>query len=316
MTTPSDQGIDTIGLIVRYTGATQLINSLGLELFTPKRERYNETYRKIEYEIKKDTTTRYKSDQFQPIIEVVKLPSRGNNKNLLMAIIRNTPLLFDLATQHKRPKGTYCIVLITGLHQPTYHINYKAMKIISTFLKRKTFKLYRLDIAIDTHDKATIDYKFKEVFKKRLKPFSKCGVFKPPNGATMLYIDEVEHERVGKITYYDKTNKQEGRKKQKNIPKGWKRLEVILTFEVTSKKSYNFFQYVESMLFRDDLETIDTIARKAHIKSYKTDFLNYQLNSFVDNRFLNNKESKEQSNSPEALERFKASKSIFKRAFN
>ena len=132
----------------------------------------------------------------------------------------------------------------------------------------------------------------------------------------MLYIDEVKHERIAKITYYDKTNKQEGRKKQKNIPKGWKRLEVILTFDVTSKKSFNFFQYVESMLFKDDLETIDTIARKAHIKSYKTVFLNYQLNSFIDNRFMNNKESKEQSNSLKALERFKASKSMFKKVFN
>ena len=123
MVTPNYQGIDTIGLIARYAGATKLINKLNLELFTPKRERYNDTYKKIEYEIKKDTSTRYKVEQYRPIIEVVKLPSRGNNKNLLMAIIRNTPLLFDLATQHRRPKGTFCMVLITGLHQPTYNVN-------------------------------------------------------------------------------------------------------------------------------------------------------------------------------------------------
>ena len=65
--------------------------------------------------------------------------------------------------------------------------------------------------------------------------------------------------------------------------------------------------YIESINFIDDLYEVDAVARKAKVKNYDEDYLIYQLNSFIDNRFMNNHESKEQFNSVQSLERFKSS---------
>jgi len=142
-------------------------------------------------------------------------------------------------------------------------------------------------------------------------PFSKCGVIIPPNGATSLYINEVEGlERISRILYYDKYLKQTQHHKQRGINadlRNWKRLEVTLTFDVTKRENKGFTQYIESLNFIDDLYEVQAVATKAKIKSYDTDYLTYQLNSFIDNRFLNNRESKEQFNSVESLKRFKQS---------
>jgi len=309
------QGIDTIGLISRYSGTMTMIKKLGLEVFTPKRKRYNKTFQKIEHELKKDIKIRYSSDKWIPTIEVIKLPRRGNNKSFLMVIVRNTPLLFDLATHHKRPKDTFCMILFTGLHQPSNHINNESIKIMSKLLKRKTFKLQRLDMAVDTNNKTPIDYSYKEVFKKRLKPFSMLGVIKPPNGATSLYINEIKHKSINRILYYDKYLKQTKTHRQNNIPKNWKRLEITLTFEVTQERAFNFSQYVESIKFQEDLTEIKEVFNKSKIREYSNLFLNYQLNSFLDNRFLNNKASKQRVNSLQAIELFNQSESQFKRIY-
>jgi hypothetical protein len=61
------------------------------------------------------------------------------------------------------------------------------------------------------------------------------------------------------------------------------------------------------MEFIDDVYEVHAVAQKAKIESYEDDYLIYQLNSLLDNRFMNNKESKTQFNSVESLERFKHS---------
>jgi hypothetical protein len=64
---------------------------------------------------------------------------------------------------------------------------------------------------------------------------------------------------------------------------------------------------MDGLNFVDDLYEIDEIATKAGIRGYSDDYLNYQINSVLNNRTMNNKASKEQFNSVESLERFKLS---------
>ena len=109
---------------------------------------------------------------------------------------------------------------------------------------------------------------------------------------------------------YDKYTKQLKQQKKEIITddlKGWKRLEITLTFDVTKHESKGFIDYIEGFNFLDDLYDVAELANLAGIKKYDNDYLTYQLNSFIDNRFMNNKESKKQFNSVDALERFKTS---------
>jgi len=305
----NNQGIDTIRLTAVYTTVKNKIDEAGLNTTTPKRGKANKSYQKALDEVKRDTKTRYKADKFPPIVEVVQLPkAKGKGqKPLFMAIIRNTPELFDLSTKQKKAKDHFCMIVIAGLHQPTIKLETTAIKIISKFLKMKqTFKLHSLDIAIDTIDDKSIDYKYKESFEVDLMPYSKEGVIKPPNGATTLYINNIDHQSINKIAYYDKYLKQTKHHKQGGLNKNlkhWKRLEVT----ISSDKRIGFIDYIESMRFYDDIYLIDDIATKAGITHYEDDYLIYQLNSFIDNRVLNNRESRKQFNSVESLERFKQS---------
>jgi hypothetical protein len=115
---------------------------------------------------------------------------------------------------------------------------------------------------------------------------------------------------MSKIIFYDKYTKQLEQQKKEIITddlKGWKRLEITLTFDVTKHESKGFIDYIEGFNFLDDLYDVADVARLAGIKEYSNDYLTYQLNSLIDNRFMNNHESKEQFNSVESLERFKLS---------
>ena len=309
--THKQMGIDTIRLTANYKTAIKMLSKRGLKAIqAPKNSPVSEAIKKLKKEAKRDFKKRYKVEKFSPVIEVVKL-TKGKSVSNYMIIIRNTPLLFDLATHHKKAKDNFCLIVFTGLHQPTSKVQSEAVKTISQFTKRKTFKLYSLDVAIDTEDKRSISHKRKEAFKDGLMPFSKCGVIIPPNGATSLYINEVEGlERISRILYYDKYLKQTQHHKQRGINadlRNWKRLEVTLTFDVTKRENKGFTQYIESLNFIDDLYEVQAVATKAKIKSYDSDYLTYQLNSFIDNRVLNNRESREQFNSVESLKRFKQS---------
>ncbi len=181
------------------------------------------------------------------------------------------------------------------------------MKHISKVLKRKAFKLYSLDIAIDTTDHQNINYKRKGAFRDNLLPYSKQGVI---SKGSSLYINNTGHSSISRILYYDKYLKQTQHHKQgglHNDLKAWKRLEVTLTFDVTKRENRGFIHYIESLEFINDLYDIEEVAGLAGIRSYENNYLLYQLNSLIDNRFMNNHESQKQFNSVESLERFRQS---------
>jgi len=301
-------GIDTIRLTPIYSTLIKVIEKMGLEAVKASTNSpVSRTITKLLKEAKQDTTKRYNVEKFSPIVEVVKL-TKGKSVSNYMIIIRNTPLLFDLATHHKKAKDTFCMVVFTGLHQPTKKIESEAISLMSKFLKRKTFKLHSVDIAIDTTDPQAINEANQATFRDNLMPVSKHGVIR--EGST-YYLNNIEdHGAMSRIAYYDKYQKQTQYHKQGGISndlRAWKRLEVTLTFDVTQSKPKNFTDYIESYDFIEDLERVDEVARLANIRGFDRDYLLYQLNSLIDNRFLNNRESQQQFNSVEALERFKSS---------
>ena len=168
------QGIDTIQLIAKYETVVKMVERMGLNVTTPnKNTPLTEAIEKIEEQ--KETKKRLKSEAFKPCSEMVKL-SKGKSLSNYMIISRNTPILFEVAEHHKKAKDTFCMITFAGLHQPSKKINSEAMKHISKVLKRKAFKLYSLDIAIDTKDYRSVTYSRKGAFKDNLNPYSKGGV--------------------------------------------------------------------------------------------------------------------------------------------
>ena len=305
-----NQGIDTIELIAKYETVIKMLERLELQLKSV--ESSDKLYKKVNYEIEEDKKKRLKVEQFSPIVERIDLPKvNPKDRPMFIKITRNSPLLFDIATKRKRAKDSYCLITFAGLHQPTKRIESEAVKIIDKFLRRKTFTLHSVDIAIDTTDNQSIDYKRKGAFKDNLMPLSNKGViFK----GSSLYINNLDHENISRVLYYNKYQKQltqQGKEKVAKELNGWKRLEITLTFDVLQTYNKSFTHYIESLNFINDLYEIQEVATKAGIKSYDHDYLEYQLSSFIDNRFMNNRESREQFNSVQSLERFKQSE--FKR---
>ena len=308
--THNQMGIDTITQIANYETVIKMVERIGLTIEPLLKS--NKLHKKLIKEVNADTKIRYSSDKWTPTIEVIKLPKvKGRSKALYISIVRNTPTLFDVATHHKKAKDTFCMVLFAGLHQPTKKMESEATKIMSKFLKRKTFKVLPFDVAIDRDDKEPINYKQKESFKAKLMPYSKKGVICPSWNATTLYINKPTHSlHFTRISDYDKFLKQtkhHDQKLDKNL-ENWKRLEITLKPPIpTSKENKGFIEYIKSIDFLDALYDVDEVAGVAGIKTYKNDYLIYQLNSFIDNRTMNNRESKEQYNSVEALDKFKDS---------
>jgi hypothetical protein len=300
-----NQGIDTIQLVAKYEMVIKLVERMGLHVVEPsKNSPVSETLNKVESVT--ESKKRLKKEQFQPKSQVVKL-SKGKSLSNYMMITQNTPYLFDIATHHKKAKDTYCLITFAGLHQPTKKISSEAMKIVSKFLKRKTFKLHSLDVAIDTADRQSISHERKGAFKDNLMPYSKRGVI---SKGSSLYINDLNHHSMSRVLYYDKYFKQTKHHKQEGISNdlsNWKRLEVTFKFDVTQKENRGFIHYIESLNFVDDLYEVQVVASKAKVQHYMNDYLAYQLNSILDNRFMNNDESKRQFNSVESLERFKQS---------
>jgi len=305
---PNSQGIDTIRLIANYATTLKMVERLGLTVTSPSSnspvsQTVTNLLKKEKYDLKK----RYKRKEFSPVVEVVKL-TKGKSLSNYMIITRNIPLLFDHAIHHKVKKDQFCLITFTGLHQPNKKIESEATKIMKKFLKRKTFKRHSVDIAIDYQSKVPISKEGLEDFKERLQPFSKRGVTMPPNGATTYYINKVEHLTISNIKNYDKYKKAVSQKE--NISKAfknWKRLEFTLTFDTETNDNRGFIDYLEAMNFNDILHTLDEVIKKAKIKSYSHDFLEYQVSSFLDSRFMNNNKSKKQFNSVESLEHYKHS---------
>jgi len=305
-TVPNNQGIDTIELMATHSTVIKLVERMGLEVEAMPKG--NKIFKAIEYELKEDNKKRLNKEAFEPIVERVKLPKvNPKDKSLYIGIIRNTPSLFKVADYHKKAKDSFCKLVFAGLHQPTKKISADAIKIISTFLKRKAFKLHRVDIAIDFKSNESINHSNKKTFRDNLMPLSKRGVICE---GSSYYINKLDHPSISRVNLYDKYKKQlnqQGEEKISNELKAWKRLEITLTFDVTQRNNKGFMYYIESFNFIDDLYEVQAVATKAKIKSYDTDYLTYQLNSFIDNRFMNNRESREQFNSVESLKRFKQS---------
>lgn len=307
--TPNSQGIDTIRVIGNYTTTLKMVERMGLSVELPnKNSPISKTVTNLlkieEYDPNK---TRYKVEKFSPSVEVVKL-SKGKSVSNYMIITKNIPLLFDHALKHKVKKDNFCLITFTGLHQPNKKIESEAVKLMKMFLKRKTFKLQSIDLAIDHQSIETINKEGLESFKRCLEPYSKHGVTMPPNKATSYYINQIEHFRVSRILYYDKYLK--AKQQKERIPtawKRWKRLEITLTFDVMSKDNRGFIEYLKLIELNEILSLFKDIYNKAKIKKFSHDYLEYQLSSFIDNRFMNNRESKEQFNSIGALEHYKAS---------
>lgn len=312
-TAPNSQGIDTIQLIAKYEAVKNMIDRMGLTM--QPMAKGHKLYENLNKEIEADKTRRLKVDTFKPIIEIINLPKvNPKDKSLYISIIRNTPTLFDVATKRKRAKDSFCLITFSGLHQPQKNINSEAMKIVSKFLKRKAFKLHRVDIAKDIKDPTPIDKEGLKGFKERFKPYSNDWLNNTKIYHTSYYINNVKHRSINTILYYDKYNKSIQNKEKVSLYNcHWKRLEVVLKFDVTLKNSFNFINYINSMDFLDDFSDLETMAKNAKIKKYSNDYLEYQITSFLDNRFMNNKQSKKQFNLNEALELFKQSESKLKR---
>lgn len=315
--TPNSQGIDTIQLIAKYEVVKNMADRMGLTM--QPMAKGHKLYKKLNRELEADNGTRLKVESFKPLIEIIRLPKvNPKDKSLYISIIRNTPTLFEVATKRKRSKDSFCLITFSGLHQPQKNINSEAMKIVSKFLKRKSFKLHRVDIAKDIKDPTPIDKEGLKGFKERFKPYSNGWVIHAKKNAktyhTSYYINNVKHRSINTILYYDKYNKSIQNKEKVSLYNcHWKRLEVVLKFDVTLKKSFNFKDYINSMDFLDDFSDLETMAKDAKIKKYSNDYLEYQITSFLDNRFMNNKQSKKQFNLNEALELFKQSESKLKR---
>ena len=308
--THNQMGIDNIELIAKYDVFKKMSERLGLTIEAkpmPKTKEKKGIFKRIDDELNQDKTTRLKADKFAPIVEVIALPKVGKDKALYITVIRNIPTLFDVATHHKKAKDTFCLILFAGLHQPTKKISADAMKIVSKFTKRKAFSLRSIDLAIDTTDHQSITHQRQGAFKDNLMPYSKQGVI---SKGSSLYINNLNHRGISRILYYDKYLKQLNQQKKEKIGnnlKAWKRLEVTLTFDVTKRENKGFIDYIEGFNFLDDLYEVKEVAALVGVKRYSDDYLTYQLNSILDNRTMNNKESQRQFNSVEALERFKQS---------
>jgi len=303
-TVPHGQGIDTIQQIAKYETFKKMADRLGLTIEPMPQS--HPLYKKIADEFKADTKRRLKVAKFTPIVEVIKLPKVDpKDKALYISIVRNTPTLWDIGDSRKTRKDAYCLITFAGLHQPQKKISSKAMRIVSKFLKRKTFRVHRVDIAIDTHDNRPIEKEGLKAFRACFNGFGSCRATHYHNSYYLEDIRELNHMR---INYYDKWIKAIERKEKVSIAwRGWKRLEVTIMFDVTKSYNKGFIHYIESLEFINDLYDIDEVSTKAKIKSYDNDYLIYQLNSLIDNRVMNNQESKEQFNSVQSLERFKSS---------
>jgi hypothetical protein len=275
----NQMGIDSVVQVANYQTVKKVVTELGLTL-EPMEQSHN-VYQKLLKSREADSKKRLLDSESPLIAEVIRLPKvNPKDKGFYITVIRNIPSLFDVATHHKKAKDSFCMVTFAGLHQPSNRINSDAMKIISKFLKRRAFKLHRIDIAIDTKDKQPINYGRLKEFKADLLPYSKHGV---KLERTSLYINNVDHSNIDKVVYYDKYKKQcykQGKEKIDESLKDWKRLEFTLTFDVTKDKS--FTHYIDSTNFINDLDFIDDVAGKAGVKSYKSDYLIYKLNSLID----------------------------------
>jgi hypothetical protein len=304
------QGIDTIELMAKYKSFNNpnpvkkerigMVQTLGLEAV--KKLSGTPVYEEVK-RIKK----RAKKDGLNAIVEVFKL-SKGRSLSAYVLSVKNVGVSLEYDRVHKKSKNTHCVLVFAGLHQPTKRLHVETMRSIKKFTDRKTFYVSSLEIASDVTDKKSINSRRKESFKKLLKPHAKRGVI---SKGSSLYLNHPQGlGRVAKVLLYDKYLKQSKTQKQELALslKHWKRVEDTIIFDLSKKENrMSFNTYVKSQKFLEDLDQTNQIVKKLKYKEVKYDYLNYQLNSLLDARIMNNKESNKQFNSLEALKRFENS---------
>lgn len=300
----NNKGIDTISQIANYQTVLNILHKNNMTIENNIKHTPIMPYiGKIQEQLTYDNKTRYKINDFKPIIKYSKI-SRGVGLSNYIIIIQNTPTLFDYATSQKKAKDFYCMVIYTGLHQPSKTISNESIKFISKMLKRKAFKVHSLEVSTDFIDNKPINYKRKDEVKKALKNETDSQNYIITGNS--LYCNSTKHQAIKKILIYDKYIKQKIYHKQlinSNL-NGWKRLEI----ELRPIKKLDFNSYIKSNEFKkDSLGIYDLISNKLNISNIENSYLNYQINTILDNRTMNNKNSLKQYNSKDSLTRFKMS---------
>ncbi len=304
------QGIDTIELMAKYKAVNNpkpvkkervgMVQTLGLE--PVKTLKGTPVYEEV-----KRIRSRSKKDGLKAVVEVFKL-SKGRSLSSYVMCIRNVSKTLHYDRVHKKSLNTHCLLVFAGLHQPTKRLHSETMRNIKRFTERKSFYVSSLEIASDVTDQRSINSTRKESFKKLLGSHSKLGVI---SKGSSLYLNKPQGlGRVSKVLLYDKYLKHTKVQKQELAPslKAWKRVEVVISFNLSKKENRSSFKnYVNGQEFIEDLETTNKIVKKLKYKEVNYDYLNYQLNSLLDARVMNNKESIKQFNSVEALARFEQS---------
>lgn len=300
----NNKGIDTFYQIANYQTVLNILHKNNMTIEDNIKHTPIMPYiGKIQEQLIYDNKTRYKTNDFKPIIKYSKI-SKGVGLSNYIIIIQNTPTLFDYATSQKKAKDFYCMVIYTGLHQPTKNISNESIKFISKMLKRKSFKVHSMEVSSDFIDNKPINYKRKDEVKKALKNETDSQSYIITGNS--LYCNSTKHQTIKKILIYDKYIKQKIYHKQlinSNL-NGWKRLEIEI--KPTIKQDFN--TYIKSEEFKkDSLGIYDLISNKLNISNIENSYLNYQINTILDNRTMNNKNSIIQYNSKDSLTRFKMS---------
>ena len=84
----------------------------------------------------------------------------------------------------------------------------------------------------------------------------------------------------------------------------WVRLEV----NIRPKERTNFIDFVKADTFINEvIRGYDEVSDKLKMSGFDIDFMEYQINSILDNRVMNNKKSIKQFNFCESLARFTGS---------
>lgn len=295
-------GADTIALIGTIKTVNKIIDNNGLILDeVQKNSPINPYIKNLKKQITRDTKRRYKKKDHELKILVCKI-AKGRGLSSYMIVILNSPLTLDEAIKHKKAKGTYCQIIFTGLHQPTKNISSDTIKILSKFLKRKTFKIESIDIAndfINDNNGCDIDDKMA----------SSDELLKNPlyyKGSIYFNGDNVNIEHLEKLVYYDKGFKQKVYHKQKiaiSLKKWWR---VEATFKPKDKenKRLNFHQLIANSFFNIAIYDFYKLPYAKKSDDFNSDYLSYQINSILDNRVINNINSKKKFNSKDSLKSF------------
>jgi hypothetical protein len=299
----NNMGIDSIRFVTTHSTILKVAKKLGFtEVYSWEYTAVYQELKKIQskasYEAKKEDSSE-SGLNYEPSFKVFRLRKGGKNLSDYMVVSIYVDESLKEAKRQKKAKNHYCLVSFAGLHQPTKEIQGESMRALKRIMKRKAMKMNSVDVATDTVEDKKINSTTKQEFKEALGETAENGVI---SYQSSQYVNEPKKGNISKIVKYDKAQKQEVHHNQKldKSLKKWKRIEV--TIKPTGRMC--FADYVNSQDFLDDMESVKEVMRDSGVGEYRDDYLKYQLNSFVDGRTMNNKESRKQFNSKKALKTF------------